>query len=371
MTATTMELDWDAAEGSEAAKEASKNSGAAFDRVEFFGLDASPGGVASGADKALVRFLSDHVKVEGQADLIPWITVEQHSMVPTKPRPADLKENSGWPAKMTAVCRNGKIFKARYGDCYICNNMTKPDGKKYFAGARTWAIGVLREQVRGDGSEALGGPGLKGQIVGVRDMTKEVAVLGEDNKPTGETKMVKQYVKFNLGWKNFFGPLSGIAGYHGTVVDRDYLIQRSGMGQNDTNYTFVPMDPIQMGDGRVFDVRNPEIRAEHYGDRPDLRQIVAEVASDEFYDRFYRPTNGSAPVQAAPVQSVAGQSQIALPTTTPAAPGGAPNGDRLAALRDRITAAPAAEAPAPAAAAPQNAAPAAAQPAFPAGGLAL
>lgn len=329
------EFDFTYSEGSEAAREAAKSSNIKFDRTEWFGLDASPAGVASGANRCIMRFLSDHVRVEGQPDLIPWITVDQHSMIPTKAappkEPGDDKERA-WPKAMGAVCRNDKIFKVRYGDCYICT-MKKPDGKKYYPGNRTWALGVLREEVLGDGTPEFGGPERKGQVLGVRDKTKEVVVVGEDGKIVeGEVKVVKCYVKVNMGWKNFFGPLSGLAGYYHTVLDRDYHILREGTGPNDTIYTFAPMDPISMADGTMFDVRNPDVRAKYYADAPDLRTFVAEQASTEFYQRFFIP----GVFTKAPTGAAAATKTADGPAVVPAAPSSEPSTERLTALKDRI-----------------------------------
>ena len=350
MTETTMDFDFDASEGAEAAREAFKNSGVNFDRLDFFSLDASPGGVANGDDQCIVRFLSDHIRLPGQ-DLTPWITVEQHSMVPTKPKPSNLKEGSSWPSKMGCCCRNGKVFKNKYGDCYVCT-MRKPDGASYKASNRTWSLGCLREEVFGDGTPELGGPERKGQVVGIRDMTKQVVITDKDGKPTEESKTVKRYVKMNLGWKNFFGPMAGFAGRYQTVLDRDYHIRREGMGASDTLYHPVPLDPIQLPGGGVYDMRNEALRKQHHPDMPDLRAVVSEQASDEFFQRFFVP--GEAPAAGTPPTAKTADG----PAVVPNAPSSEAPQDRLNALKGRITGA---SEPAPAvAAAPVAAAPVAA-----------
>lgn len=363
-TTEPIEIDFNAAEGSDAAREAFKNSGINFDRLDYLSLDASPGGVASGADQAIVRFLSDHARLEGQ-DLAPWITVEQHSMVPTKPKPSNLKDGASWPKTMGCVCRNGKIMKARYGDCYVCT-MKKADGSGYKASNRTWAVGCLREEVYGDGTPELGGPERKGQIVGIRDMTKTVVVPDKDGKPTEETKIVKRYVKINLGWKNFFGPMAGFAGRYHTVLDRDYFIKREGMGPSDTVYLPVPLDPIQLPGGGVYDMRNAELRAKHYPDLPNLHKIIAEQASDEFFQRFFTPGDGPAANTPPTAKSADG------PAVVPNAPTTESSQERLAALKSRIVVSnPTSDAPAAQPATqPAESAPAASAPAA-GGGLAL
>ncbi len=391
------EFDFSGSQGAEAAREAFKNSQVSFDKTDFFGLDGSPAAVAAGTNSAIIRMLSDHVAVPG---VVPWISVTQHSMVPTKPKPAD--HEGSWPKSMGAICRNDKIFKAKYGDCYIDTMPPEPGKKNRNPSSRTWALAVLREEVLGSKEMVAAGQipeSMLGQVVGIRDKTKEVAEVDKDGKPTGETKVVKQYVKVNQGWKNFFAPLAGIAGRNKTVLDRDIYISREGEGANDTVYTPMPLDPIVFPEGhkfagKVFDLRDAEQRAEFYPDAPDLRKLVAEQASNEYFNRFFVPNdrlygNGEGVTDRKPAAAKTATGAPAGPASTPAAPSteqAAPAADRLAALKARVGggAAPAAAPEAPTAApaepvaeaAPSEAAPAADAPAEAAaapagGGLAL
>lgn len=383
------EFDFSGATGAEAAREAFNNSQTGFDRLDFFSIDGSPAAVAAGTNFAILRLLSDHVAVDG---VTPWITVDQHSMVPTKAKPADYEGN--WPKSMGAVCRNDKVFARKYGDCYI-DTMPPPPGRRSSKpSARTWAIAVLREEVIGDGSEALGGEAYKGKVVGIRDKTKEVSVVDKDGNATGETKTVKQYVKVNQGWKNFFAPLAGIAGRFHTVLDRDIYISREGTDAKTTVYNPISLDPIVFPAGhkfagKTFDLRDAEQRAEFYPDMPDLRKVIAEQASNEYYNRFFVPNdrlygNGEGVTDVKPkAKAAANGSAPAGPTSAPSAPSteqAAPSADRMAALKARISggtpsASAAAEPPAPATAeAPAeqaSEAPASDTPTAPAGGLAL
>lgn len=350
MTDTTQdsdfEFDFSGAAGADAAREAFKAAQTGFDRVDFLSIDGSPAAVQAGTNNAIVRLLSDHVAIPG---VTPWITVDQHSMVPTKAKPANYEGN--WPKSMGAVCRNDKVFAAKYGDCYI-DTMPPPPGKKSWRpSARTWALAVLREEVVGTQEMVDAGQipaTMLGQVVGIRDKTKEVAVTNDKGEPTGETKVVKQYVKINQGWKNFFAPLAGIGGRFRTVLDRDIFISREGTDTN-TLYSPIALDPIVFPEGhkfegRTFDLRDAEQRAEFYPDAPDLRKIIAEQASNAFYNRFFVPDdrlygNGEGSVKA-PGPATGGTSAPATPAAAPAAPAteqAAPSADRLAALKARVS----------------------------------
>lgn len=241
--------------GAQEAQEASK-AGAQFARTHYFQIDDGK--------SEILRLLTDHDA---------WIVVDQHQNVPTRSKPSDYPDDSKWPDKMPAVCRKDKAFEGMYADCFICEHVVGTNGVKR-PGARTWALAVLREEVRENG-----------QVVGYRDKTREVAVMGEDGKPTKETKTEKAIVVVNMGYKNFFAALAGFGAHYHTVLDRDYLVKRSGTG-TDTTYNIIPMDPIAMADGGVFDVRRPEVMA-RYGDLPDLGEIVTERSSDEYYARFF------------------------------------------------------------------------------------
>ena len=389
MTTTTedMEFDFSGATGSEAAREAFQSNQSLFNRIDFFGLDATAEGVQRGDNSAIIRLLSDDRPLP-DGSLPPWITVDQHSMVATKPTPQGWPFN--WPAKMGAVCRNDKVFKARYGDCCIDTMPPAPGRRNSKPSPRTWALAVLREQVIGDGTEALGGEQYRGKVVGIRDKTKEIQKTDDKGEPTGETEVVPVYVKINQGWKNFFSLLSGHAGHYGTVLDRDYWITREGMGQDNTVYVITPLDPITFAPnhplfpGQVFDLRSKEQREHFYPNLPDLRKMVAEQASDEYYNRYFAPENAlygngskgegfeqaltKAREEAANGGGSAPASKgVSVPSGAPSAPStesAPPSIERLNALREKIggpgfpapaqTAAPAAtaapaEAPAPAA----------------------
>lgn len=252
--------------GADEAREASKGGGS-FARSHFFALDGDP---KSKDNTAILRFLTEFQGDEA------WIVVQQHQNVPTRPKPSDYPKDARWPEKMSAVCRKDVAFDGMYSDCFICDNIVGTNNVRK-ASARVWALACLREEVVENG-----------QVVGYRDATREIAVTNDKGEATGETRTEKAIVIVNMGFKNFFSILEGFGGHYKTVLDRDYFIKRVGT-DTDTQYQIVPLDPIVDADGKVFDVRRPEI-AERYGEAGSyaaLEAIVVERAADEFYARFF------------------------------------------------------------------------------------
>ncbi len=351
------ELDFTGSEGAEAAATAAAEAaaGGSFNRVEFFRLDGSPGAVQTQKNSTLLRFLSDVSTITDPdgTELPAMISVHSHASVQTKAKPANHEGN--WPKSMSATCRKDKIFTRKYnGTCYICEAglINTNNGKPSRPTDRKWALAVLREEVIGDGSEALLGEAMRGKVVGVRDKMKEIVKTDADGKASGETEWVKAYVKVNLGWQNFFQPLSGMGARYGTLLDRDYYIARTGEG-TDTAYSIIPNDPIPWSKdtSRTFDLRDPEIRAAEYPDLPNLRAIVAATASDDLFNRFFIPEadqqGGAAPATKAPATPA--QEQVAAkapeaPTSDQATPGA----DRMAAIKERVMGKGAGEAAEPA-----------------------
>lgn len=252
--------------GAEALKEASK--GTNFARTHY--LKIEDGG------KAIVRFMTEWNSDDPNVSC--WITVDQHSMIPTKPKPEGWGDKN-WPAKMGAVCRADEAFTGIYTDCYICDHMVGQlvvmNKKLKNPSGRGWALACLREEVVEGG-----------KVVGIQDVKREVKIPAKDGQPE-RTIWEQAIVVVNMGYKNFFGALKGFGSHYGTVLDRDYAISREG-ASTDTDYNIIPMDPITMSDGTKFDLRNPE-HAKRYTTDLDLGQIVGEMASDEFYARFFDP----------------------------------------------------------------------------------
>lgn len=369
MTSTIDEFDFSGSVGAAVAKEA--NKGGDFKReLEFLTLKADPASIQQGNDRAIVRLVTEHERKPWMGDVmtpwsLPWITVKQH-YAPTRPKPEWAREGQTWPAKMFAVCRKDKVFKKKFNDnCEVCNAGTK-------ASDRSWALGIEREQI-------IEG----GKVVGLRDKTREVfdrddngeaIVLSvEGDKKTYQMKIVPAWVVLNFGYKNFFNALSGQASYFGTILGRDYVIQRTGMENNDTNYTFIGLDPITIGgewatslgvpEGTPYDMGHPVTTVDDgkggqrsvplaellYPDMPDLRRIVADRTSEEYFGRWFIP--GWNPKDYVPGQNAQQGAQGGVQQGYSAPPAGQP-----AQPATPVTPAPAAT-PAPAGEAPAAAGP--------------
>jgi hypothetical protein len=259
--------------GGNAAEEAEKEANASGNR-----RDRSPDyfSLKNDKDSTVVRLLSDHDD---------WIYVEQHSFVPTKAAPEGAEN---WPKSMTAVCRKDPVFNGHYADCYICDNGVKNNfGKVASSRIRIWALAIERELVRGDGSEALGGPSLKGVVVGVRDKIDEIDELDAEGKPTGTKLKFPKIIVINQPMKGFFSNLKALYGLYRTVCDRDFEITRDGTG-TDTNYKIMPIDPLpDLKPGTPAWEKYLQAVAER---EINLDAIVADKASDEYYARFFDPS---------------------------------------------------------------------------------
>jgi len=292
-------MDVEGSTGAEAAEQLTKRKGSKFNRADFFTLQDG--------DKVLVRFLND--MNPGSGPYIAWLTVKEH-FVDTKPKPADFKGDN-WPARMSAVCQDDRLFKGKLSPCWICQNVTDSDGKKAFAKARIWALVAMREEVLDEKT---------GKNLGFRTVMKEITRTVDDKEITEvvpDIRWVKQ------GRKNFFGILQGTAMRRQTVLDRDYWIQRSGKERDDTEYRFAPEDPyaiewpVGSGQQASLDLRIPEIMEEYYPKAlvPDLLRMAAENASPEHYERFFIPTDDddkSANAVSAPSNDVTAEQHAAI-----------------------------------------------------------
>lgn len=296
--------------GGEAAAEASKSKGGPRG-ARFFSL--------GDGETAILRLLTDNPD---------WIFVDQHSSIPTKPKPADWGDRS-WPESMTAVCRKDKAFGGIYSDCYACNltGTNKWGGKLSKTTIRVWALAVVREEVLGDGTEEMGGPEKKGKRIGCQDKMVEVEVHDKDGKATGEKRLEREYVILNFADKNFFAPFSAFYATYGTVCDRDYVIRRTGKDK-DTTYNPVPMDPtpnLAPGTERWKEKYLDDMAEKGI----DLAKIVASKADDEYFALFLDPGK-SAPSRNKGDDSDEGQGDVPAPQVD------ADEEARIQALKDRV-----------------------------------
>lgn len=339
--------DFEFGMGGEAAVEASKTLGGNFAKVEYFHLDKPD-------DYMFLRILTDSQQ---------WVYAKQHIGFPTKNAPQGY--TGKWPTSMPASCRYDEGFKGYYADCYPCDHPEIKDkwGNPFKAKVRVWALACVREEVIGDGSEELGGEAMRGQRLGFRDAMREVAERNDKGEETGNTIKERRIIVINMATHNFFGGLQGIFGIYKTVCDRDYIVKRRGTGK-DTDYDIMPMDVIEGIKPGTERWKQYEESIEQQG--IDIKKIIVDRASDDYFARFLDPTKtppppaggtpaasgGDAP-QGAPVE----QQQAA---STPEV-----SGDALAAMRDRVrshvpgtTSTPASEpATASAAAAPASSGP--------------
>ena len=259
---------------------AAASQGAAFDKIHYFGIEDG--------HSQIVRFMTEANPVPATPHLGAFITVLQHQGVPTRPRPAWLKEDGKWPERWGCVCRMTKAEALpnepllwtlmedkgeEYGEgCYVCTNVRSKDGKPYKASGRGWALGCLREEVRDEA----------GMLRGYKDQTREVERTNADGST--ETVTEKAIVVFNMGWKNFFSTLDGNFYGYGTVVDRDYLIRRKGSGTA-TDYQIIALDPIP-----GHDLRDPEVFAKYEHPGYNLDKIIQDQARVAYQRRWWDPT---------------------------------------------------------------------------------
>lgn len=326
---------------------AAAKQGSSFTKgIPYFSMKAD--------EKVIVRFLTDAEAVKvGDTEAGGWISVLQHNHIQTKANPAPKAEDgkaTPWPQFMTAVCRNDPAFGGSFDDCFLCLAGIKKTN-------RTWALVVMREEVRD----------ADGKRTGIRDVKREDT--RKDANGVETTIQVPDIRVINAAGKNFFNRVATYASYYDTVLDRDYVVTRTGDGL-DTDYGTIALDPIDLADGGKYDLRNPELMKRYlpeaetvgYAQASDnvLGPIVEEKASDEYFAKFFDSRVAWKP----PAKDAEGK-ETAPATVTPA-PANDATDVSLDALRARITG-HGAEAAAPVAAPVEEvAAPAVEAPAAPA-----
>lgn len=278
-------------QGIESAKEASSR-GPSSRKVEFLRLD----------DGQLLycRFLTDANEI---------MDAMVHTMYPTKPKPEGYEGN--WPKSISAVCRNTKMGDGSpmFPDgCYACAHPRMDDGKPRGAVARTYGLLVVREEVLSDGSEKFTIPGSnppqvvpKGQRAGWRDRKREYQAYDfNTNQAIGGVEMIPDVLLAEMGWKNFWSDIEGIAQLYGTVCSQEMTIRRTGSGMNDTEYHILPLGPSS------YDLRDPANLAKYgievtgfdnqgrphkkYPPEYSIGHLLYNRASDEYYARWIDPT---------------------------------------------------------------------------------
>lgn len=300
--------------GGQAAEEAAKQQqNFGNNRNKYFTIKEDKG-------TAVLRLIDDGDPETG------WIYTKQHSYVPTKgPDDTMSDEQKGrWAKRAGAVCRHDDAFRSLYKDCYICDHMRKEDGKPFSAGIRLWARAIVRVPVLGEQEHVEAGlikQHMVGQAVGYED------AMVPDPEGSGERPDV---VILNFSMKNFFSALQGYYDINGTVLDRDFHITRKGVG-TDTDYSIIARDPLHNEDGSVYDLRDPETRAQ-YENIVNLEEEIARQASDDHYAKFFDPTK---PI---PQRKRDGEDEVgtAQTATTPVAATKEPDAAQMEAMRARV-----------------------------------
>lgn len=258
-----------------------------------------------------------------------WIYTRQHSYVPTKGPDESMSDEvkAKWPKRSGAVCRHDDAFKGVYSDCYICDHMRKEDGKPYAGSIRLWARAIVRVPVIGTDEHVDMGlikPHMVGQPV---DYDDSMVPDPEGNR------QIPEVVILNFSMNNFFGALQGYYDVNGTVLDRDFHITRKGTGK-DTDYSIIARDPLYKEDGSVYDLRDPEIRAQ-YENVLDLEAEISRQASDEHYAKYFDPTK---PIPELPSRKKddSDQEEPRTASQPQQAASNEPNPEQMAAMRARV-----------------------------------
>lgn len=258
--------------GVTAASEAA-DSKVQFDKTGYFSL--------KDGETEVVRFL-----MEGNE----WPTVDYHTAVPVQKEAPEGRKN--WPKALSAVCRYTKDENEKpfYDNCAIEDlPIVNPADAQYNAGkvvsrqTRTFAPVVMRDPII-----------VNGKRQGYKDRLKEVAEIGEDGKPTGNTKRVPDIRWVIQAYSNFYSALDGFYSVFDTVLNCDFHITRK-RSDKDTTYNIVRLDPTP-----DWDLRDPKVAAEYgitvnadgsreYPDKFDPYVMLDRQSSDEYFGMYFDP----------------------------------------------------------------------------------
>lgn len=289
-------------------------------------------------DSLVVRFITEATGV---------IKVAVHQgVVPKK------LANGKGPKAVTAVCRNDiqvrRLLNLPEKDCYICNNkLPNAFGRESTPALRAFGLAALREEVIGDGSEALGGPELQGRSLGYADVPEKFEIRDTDGKGTGEYDYRPTIVVVMQAWKNFWAPL-----HHAwlmsdpyektrrTIRDKDFSIKKSGTGTEVTYSSFGLAPTPELVPG------TPEWHERYEKPLEDrgitLAKHVLDLASDKHYAKWFNAEqeldkDGNI-VPAGTVQHSTGSQSAPSPTARPAgAPVSPEVAAKMAALKAKLS----------------------------------
>jgi hypothetical protein len=276
--------------GTDAAKE-SATSSTSGRMVEYLKM--------ADGDLLYCRFLTDYDEI---------VDMMVHVLYPTKSKPEGYTGN--WPKAVSPVCRHTKMGDGSpmFPDCYACEHPRMEEGKAKAAISRTYGLIVTREEVLSDGSEKFLIPGSnppqvipKGQRAGWRNKMREHQPFNEETqKPEGPVEMVPEVLIVEMGWKNFWSDIEGIAKIYGTVCNQEMTIRRTGSGMSDTEYKIIGLGVTKhdMRDAKVLERFGITVKGHTDKGQPikefpvhySLPHILYAKASDDFYARWIDPT---------------------------------------------------------------------------------
>jgi hypothetical protein len=285
--------------------------------------------------ESILRFLTDSRD---------WYRAATHRFFPTKAAPADFEGK--WPSVMPATCRKDKalVDAGLYPDgCPVCDSGFKDQYNKPPRPADLrFTLAIEREVVMGDGSDAMGGPAMKGKK-GYRDKQVEIPIMDDEGKPTEDKITVPSVVIVSNTMYMMMGALKACGETYETLTDRDYRIKRvknpNGTG---TTYQVFPLDKTPDIAPGTDHWKFYEFAQEAFG--ISLAELIYRRSTDDYYNRFFLEEDGytSADIRRASGELAAasktGPSKSNSSSPTPAtAHVPTPDAESLAAMRARIS----------------------------------
>lgn len=241
-------------------------------------------------DSVIIRFVDDIEMPPTEQNF--WITLATHDYVPVKDSYKSNGDGKKRPRTMTAICRTQGLLQGAHEECYICDNLTKPDKKgverRWSKSGTTFARAIHRERVKITQADVDAGDAPPEALDkwAMHDTMVEVDELNDDGKPTGRKVMRPEIFLVQQKWSNFFEPISIMAQeYDDTVLDRDWKITRTAEGL-ETDYTPAPLNQTP-----GFTLADPETR-KVYDDVfsfDEMIEFIDNLHSDEYYGRFFNP----------------------------------------------------------------------------------
>ena len=233
-------------------------------------------------DAYVVRPVTDRTR---RGDQPGWVSVDIHSFVPTKEKPAEV--NYKWPQAMWAVCRRDRMFRlpdpahpgkrldefeGDYGSCYIHDKWQGVKDEKFgrdrgLPDAQVLGIAVLREPVRA----SEGGP-----VIGFRDQ------LVDWTDPDGKKVQIPHFVILNQKYGNFWHQIANACYVEpATATNKDFMITRKG---NEYTVSAISTTPDHMTGTDSFQQQYMDVLA-RVGF--SLEEYVVEHSTLDHYRRFF------------------------------------------------------------------------------------